>query len=229
MYSVKEIYYTLQGEGAQSGRPAIFVRFSGCNLWSGLERDRVGAVCSFCDTDFVGTDGVNGGQFPTAEELASCALKVARAALKSDPFTEMGKQGSSIMKPPPLPLMAVFTGGEPTLQVDEPLIAAFQQRGFFTAIETNGTRPAPQGIDWICVSPKIGSKLVQRCGNEIKVVFGQEGLDLTAFVELDFDHFYLQPMDCKDIDLLTKDAIAYCKAHPQWKLSVQSHKFLDIP
>ena len=216
MYSVKEIFYTLQGEGAHSGRPAVFVRFAGCNLWSGREQDRAEAICNFCDTDFVGTDGVNGARFEDAQSLAKMAAKVGQ--LSSTPPSSF-----------PQSLMVVLTGGEPLLQVDEALIKALKQEGFYVAIETNGTLRAPPGLDWICVSPKMGSKLVQRCGNELKVVFGQEGLDLTAFVELDFDHFYLQPMDCKDIDLLTKDAIAYCKAHPQWKLSVQSHKFLDIP
>lgn len=222
MYAVKEMFYTLQGEGAQAGRPAVFVRFAGCNLWSGREQDREGAVCSFCDTDFVGTDGVNGGKFESAECLASAALALlARGESSMD--TE-----HTLSKAPP-GVMVVFTGGEPLLQLDEAVVRAFQAAGFFTAVETNGTLNAPAGLDWICVSPKAGSEIVQRSGNELKVVFGQDDLKLDAFLGWQFDHFYLQPMDCSDIDQLTGEAIAYCMAHPPWKLSLQTHKILNIP
>jgi len=223
MYSVKEIFYTLQGEGTHTGRPAVFVRFSGCNLWSGREQDRQDAICSFCDTDFVGTNGVNGGQFATAKDLAGKAADVGQLLKpggnhhdQTVPFTGM-------------PLLVVLTGGEPLLQVDEPLVAALKQAGFFVAIESNGTISAPSSLDWVCISPKTGSQVVQRSGNELKVVFGQKGLDLPSFLQWDFEHFYLQPMDGEDIDYLTAETIAYCKAHPQWKLSLQSHKILDIP
>lgn len=218
MYSVKEIFYTLQGEGAQSGRAALFLRFAGCNLWSGREQDRAGAICTFCDTDFVGTDGVNGGQFAAAEELAARAVEVA-LDLPRGTAADITVSG----------LQIVLTGGEPLLQVDEALIEALHARGFFIAVETNGTIKAPPGLDWICVSPKLGSDVVQRTGDELKVVFGQQGLNPDEFIDWDFRHFYLQPMDCNDIDHLTRAAIDYCKAHPQWKLSLQSHKILQIP
>ncbi len=216
MYSVKEIFYTLQGEGAQSGRPAVFMRFSGCNLWTGREQDRDKAVCRFCDTDFVGTDGVNGGQFAEANELAQKAVEVA------------GSASSDLVDG----LLIVLTGGEPLLQVDDVLIKALQSAGFDVAVETNGTIKAPSSLDWICVSPKAGSEIVQRYGDELKLVFGQEEFteeDIQAFTTWDFDHFYLQPMDCKDIDRLTRETIEYCKANPKWKLSLQTHKLLQIP
>lgn len=219
MYSVKEIFYTLQGEGAQSGRPAVFLRFSGCNLWSGREEDRAEAVCRFCDTDFVGTDGVNGGKFRGADELAAKAVAVAREG-----GSQVATNGDAASG-----LMIVLTGGEPLLQVDAPLIAALKRAGFFIAVETNGTIAAPEGLDWICVSPKAGSEVVQRRGDELKVVYGQEGLSLGAMLSWDFSHFYLQPMDGGDIDRLTGEAIAYCKANPAWKLSLQTHKILQIP
>ncbi len=223
MYSVKEMFYTLQGEGTHSGRPAVFVRFAGCNLWSGRESDRASAICSFCDTDFVGVDGVNGGQFKNADVLAEAALALLPLSLPSKGNLPLpGSHGSADH-------MVVFTGGEPLLQVDEALIKAFQKRGFFTAIETNGTLPAPDCLDWVCVSPKAGSKIVQRRGDELKVVFGQKNLDLSLFLSWSFHHFYLQPMDCDDIDRLTQETIDYCKAHPPWKLSLQTHKILDIP
>ncbi len=218
MYSVKEIFYSLQGEGAHAGRPAVFVRFAGCNLWSGREQDRESAVCSFCDTDFVGTDGGHGGKFETPDDLVQAALKVAR------------QEGAVLpTSGPALPLMVVFTGGEPVLQLDGPLIHAFQAEGFFTAVETNGTLKTPLALDWVCVSPKAGSEIVQRSGDELKVVYGQEGVDLDALLDWDFVHFYLQPMDGPDIDRLTKEVVSYCKAHPNWKLSLQSHKILNIP
>ena len=218
MYSVKEIFYSLQGEGAQAGRPAVFVRFAGCNLWSGREEDRKAAICSFCDTDFVGTNGVNGGKFETAEALVQAVLNVTR------------QDGVTVPIPcPKQPLMVVFTGGEPLLQLDAPLIKAFQAAGFFTAVESNGTLKASEDLDWVCVSPKAGSEIVQRSGDELKVVYGQDGLDFEALLKWDFAHFYLQPMDGPDIDHLTQEVISYCKAHPAWKLSLQSHKLLNIP
>ena len=207
MYSVKEIFYSLQGEGAQAGRAAVFVRFAGCNLWSGREEDRAAAQCSFCDTDFVGTNGVNGGQFATAGSLVEAVEQLVA----------------------PLTPMVIFTGGEPLLQVDARLVDGFKARGFFTALETNGTLEAPSNLDWICVSPKAGTEIVQRSGDELKVVFGQEGLDYEGLLEWDFQHFYLQPMDGPDIDHFTQQAIAMCKAQPRWRLSVQSHKILQIP
>lgn len=210
MYSIKEMYYTLQGEGAQSGRPAVFVRFAGCNLWTGREQDREKAICRFCDTDFVGVDGVNGGQFKDSQSLASAVCRIA-------PPSPHKKQ------------LVVLTGGEPLLQVDTALIEALKQSGFEVAVETNGTINAPTGLDWVCVSPKAGSEIMQRTGNELKLVFGQENIDPECFIGWKFDHFYLQPMDGPDIDLATKATIEYCKAHPHWKLSLQSHKILDIP
>lgn len=224
MYSVKEIFYTLQGEGAQSGRPAVFLRFSGCNLWSGREEDRAEAICRFCDTDFVGTDGVNGGKFRGADELAAKAVAVAREGGGQFVKNQVATSDDAARG-----LMIVLTGGEPLLQVDAPLIAALKRAGFFIAVETNGTIAAPEGLDWICVSPKAGSEVVQRRGDELKVVYGQEGLSLAAMLSWDFSHFYLQPMDGGDIDRLTGEAITYCKANPAWKLSLQTHKILQIP
>jgi 7-carboxy-7-deazaguanine synthase (Cx14CxxC type) len=208
MYAVKEIFYTLQGEGANAGRAAVFCRFAGCNLWSGREADRARADCQFCDTDFVGIDGVNGGRFATAGELADACAHVA------------GDAGANFI---------VLTGGEPMLQVDAALIAALQARGFTIAIETNGTLPVPRAIDWICVSPKAGTDLQQRSGDELKLVFPQEDLDPQSVADLAFTHRYLQPMDGPDVAANTEAAIAYCKAHPQWRLSLQTHKLLGIP
>ena len=209
MYSVKEIYYTLQGEGAQAGRPAVFCRFAGCNLWSGREEDRLDATCKFCDTDFVGTDGPEGGKFATAEELAHAC----RAAWK-------GNSGT--------PPFVVLTGGEPMLQVDDPLIDALHAAGFEIAIETNGTLPVPRSIDWICVSPKEGAKLVQRSGDELKLVHPQAGLGPEDLGDLDFRHFLLQPMDGQALEANTVSAVDYCLAHPKWRLSVQTHKLLGL-
>jgi 7-carboxy-7-deazaguanine synthase (Cx14CxxC type) len=209
MYSVKEIYYTLQGEGAQSGRPAVFCRFAGCNLWSGREEDRAEAICKFCDTDFVGTDGSDGGKFASAEDLA----RACRAAWK-------GNSGT--------PPFVVLTGGEPMLQVDEKLIDALHASGFEIAIETNGTLPVPRSIDWICVSPKEGAALVQRSGDELKLVHPQSGLGPEALADLDFRHFLLQPMDGSRLEANTLSAIDYCLAHPKWRLSLQTHKLLGL-
>lgn len=208
MYAVKEIFYTLQGEGANAGRPAVFCRFAGCNLWSGREADRARATCRFCDTDFVGIDGTGGGRFETGPELAAACVAVA--------------EGSGCR-------FVVLTGGEPMLQVDDDLIAALHARGFTIAIETNGTLTVPRTIDWICVSPKAGADLKQRSGDELKLVFPQAGLDPEALVGLAFAHRYLQPMDGPDVAVNTQQAIAYCRAHPDWRLSLQTHKLLGIP
>jgi 7-carboxy-7-deazaguanine synthase len=208
MYSVKEIFYTLQGEGANAGTPAVFCRFAGCNLWSGLERDRADAQCKFCDTQFVGTDGAGGGKFATADDLA----RACRAACSA----------------PHGPSMIVLTGGEPMLQVDQPLIDALHARGFNIAIETNGTLPVPDGIDWVCVSPKAGTEQVQTSGDELKLVYPQAGLDPSSLLALDFEHRFLQPMDGPSHAENTQAAMAYCLAHPPWRLSVQTHKVLGI-
>ena len=207
-YAVKEMFLTLQGEGGQAGRAAVFCRFAGCNLWSGREEDRAGAVCTFCDTDFVGMDGDGGGRFADP-----AALVAAAAAL----WQGEGRR------------LVVCTGGEPLLQLDAPLIDAFHAAGFEIAVETNGTLAAPAGIDWICVSPKAAAEVVQRSGQELKLVFPQPLADPSRFADLDFERFYLQPMDGPDRAAHTAAAIAYCLAHPQWRLSVQTHKYLGIP
>jgi 7-carboxy-7-deazaguanine synthase (Cx14CxxC type) len=207
-YAVKEIFLTLQGEGGQAGRPAVFCRFAGCNLWSGLERDRDKAVCTFCDTDFVGMDGPGGGRFADAEALAA-AIEAAWTGGADDRLT-------------------VLTGGEPLLQVDDALIAALHARGFSVALETNGTLPAPEGVDWICVSPKADAEIVQTRGQELKLVFPQEKARPERFEHLEFERFLLQPMDGPDRDANTRAAIAYCLEHPRWRLSVQTHKYLGI-
>ncbi|MFM2108417.1 MAG: hypothetical protein RLZZ513_1485 [Pseudomonadota bacterium] len=209
-YSVKEIFHTLQGEGAQAGRPAVFCRFAGCNLWSGREEDRSSAICQFCDTDFVGTDGVNGGRFADAQRLA-------------DAIDEQWPETESLHK------YVVFTGGEPLLQLDTPLVSAMHTHGFEVAIETNGTLPIPEGIDWVCVSPKQGAKLIVERGNEIKVVVPQTGQDLAAFEQMHFQHYFLQPMDGPDKQRNTELAISICKQRPRWRLSVQMHKLLQLP
>jgi 7-carboxy-7-deazaguanine synthase (Cx14CxxC type) len=211
-YAVKEIFYTLQGEGAHSGRPAVFCRFAGCNLWSGLERDRAAAVCRFCDTDFVGTDGPGGGKFAGAAALVD-ALDACWPAARTGgvrPFV-------------------VCTGGEPLLQVDAALVAELHARGWEVAVETNGTCAPPPGLDWICVSPKAGAVLAVRGGDELKLVFPQAGAPPEQFAGLEFRHFFLQPMDGPDLEENTRRAVAYCKAHPQWHLSLQTHKILGIP
>jgi 7-carboxy-7-deazaguanine synthase len=212
-YSIKEIFFTLQGEGANTGRAAVFCRFAGCNLWSGHERDRAEAVCQFCDTDFVGTDGPGGGRFDTAREVACAVSKewpAEKAAVQSRP-------------------LVVCTGGEPLLQLDEELITEFHRAGFEIAIETNGTRPAPHEIDWICVSPKAGTDLVLRSGHELKLVFPQEGAQPELYEHLDFQHFFLQPMDGPSRERNTQLALRYCLENPQWRLSLQTHKLLGIP
>jgi 7-carboxy-7-deazaguanine synthase (Cx14CxxC type) len=206
-YSVKEMFYTLQGEGARAGRAAVFVRFAGCNLWSGREQDRASAICQFCDTEFVGTDGDGGGKFGTAEALAAAAAALWPGG--GAPYV-------------------VCTGGEPLLQLDAPLIAALHSRGFEIAIETNGTISAPAGIDWVCVSPKANAELVQRTGNELKLVYPQSGCDPSQFEDLGFEHFFLSPMDSVAREANTQAAIAYCLAHPRWRLSLQTHKFIGV-
>jgi len=209
-YAVKEIFYTLQGEGANTGRPAVFCRFAGCNLWSGHERDRATAVCRFCDTDFVGTDGLGGGRFASAGALA-------KAVAAAWPQTESGAR------------FVVCTGGEPLLQLDAPLVATLHAEGFEIAIETNGTQPGLDGIDWVCVSPKAGAELVLQRGDELKLIFPQPGLDPARFEHLPFSHFFVQPMDGPDRLRNTELAIRYCLEHPRWRLSLQTHKLLGIP
>lgn len=207
-YSVKEIFHTLQGEGINAGRAAVFCRFSGCNLWSGREEDRRQAVCNFCDTDFVGTDGPGGGRFGTAIGLAA-AVAVCWGDV-------------------PGPRLVVLTGGEPLLQVDVALVEALHAQGFELALETNGTLPAPPGIDWICVSPKAGTVIVQRSGDELKLVYPQSGLSPEVFEGLNFRHFLLQPMDGVNRTSHAAQAVAYCQTHPRWRLSVQTHKMLGF-
>ena len=209
-YSVKEIFYTLQGEGANAGRPAVFCRFSGCNLWSGREQDRASAVCRFCDTDFIGTDGPGGGRFQSAQALA-------KTLSDTWPDTQEGKR------------FVVFTGGEPLLQLDAPLIDAVHQAGFELAVETNGTIEPPRGIDWLCVSPKANAAIVVKRGQELKLVFPQPEARPEQFATLDFQHFYLQPMDAAAYHQNVVDCVEYCKQHPQWRLSLQTHKLIGIP
>ena len=211
-YAVKEIYYTLQGEGAQVGRPAVFCRFAGCNLWSGREADRAEATCQFCDTDFVGTDGPGGGKFATAADLAA-------AVAAAWPET-----GPSRARP-----YVVCTGGEPLLQLDSPLIDALHRSGFEVGVETNGTRSVPAGLDWVCVSPKAGAPLVVHQGDELKLVYPQEGAEPERFIGLGFSHFFLQPMDGPDRSRNTELAVRYCLEHPEWRLSLQTHKILGLP
>jgi 7-carboxy-7-deazaguanine synthase len=207
-YAVKELFYTLQGEGAQAGRPAVFLRFAGCNLWSGLERDRAAAVCTFCDTDFVGVDGPGGGKFPDAQALAGAVAAAWPGGGR--PYV-------------------VCTGGEPLLQLDPPLIAALHEKGFEVAVETNGTIAAPAGIDWICVSPKSTAPLIQRAGDELKLVYRQQDAPPEDFAGLAFDFFFLQPKDGPSRAAETAAAVEYCRQHPQWRLSLQTHKILGIP
>lgn len=211
-YAIKEMFATLQGEGAQTGRASVFCRFAGCNLWSGREQDRVDAACTFCDTDFVGTDGEGGGRFQTAATLAHAIERVWQA--------HAGQSG---------PRYVVFTGGEPLLQIDAALIDAVHSYGFEIAVETNGTIAAPQGIDWICVSPKGGQALAQTHGNELKLVFPQATHPPENFSGLSFSHFWLQPMDGPERAENTQAAVAYCLAHPRWRLSLQTHKLIGIP
>ncbi len=210
MYSVKEIFYTLQGEGANAGRPSVFCRFAGCNLWSGREEDRADAVCTFCDTDFVGTDGNGGGKFRDAEALADAIENTWASGAAQNRFV-------------------VCTGGEPLLQLDAPLIAALHARGFEIAVETNGTISAPEGLDWICVSPKADAELKQTSGHELKLVYPQDKALPERFEKFDFRHFFLQPMDGAEVEENTRAATAYCLAHPKWRLSLQTHKLIGIP
>jgi 7-carboxy-7-deazaguanine synthase (Cx14CxxC type) len=209
-YAVKEIFYTLQGEGAQAGRAAVFCRFAGCNLWSGREQDRATAICKFCDTDFADTNGPGGGKFTSAESLASAVVTQWPANASGKPFV-------------------VCTGGEPLLQLDAPLIEALHAVDFEIAVETNGTIAAPQGLDWVCVSPKANAEFVQRTGDELKLVFPQQGADPEKFAALSFRNFFLQPMDGPARAANTELALRYCMAHPQWRLSLQTHKILGIP
>jgi 7-carboxy-7-deazaguanine synthase len=211
-YAVKELFYTLQGEGLNTGRPAVFCRFAGCNLWSGLENDRAASVCRFCDTDFVGIAGEGGGRFPDADALVGAirATWPASAAARTRPFT-------------------VLTGGEPLLQVDEELIRALHAAGFEVAIETNGTILPPPGVDWVCVSPKAGCDLKLRHGDELKLVFPQADASPERYADLEFRHFLLQPMDGPDRQQNTQLALEYCLGHPQWRLNLQTHKWLGIP
>jgi|SRR5882672_7413422 len=210
MYAVKEIFHTLQGEGANTGRPAVFLRFAGCNLWSGREEDRASAVCRFCDTHFVGTDGAGGGKFESADRLARAVLAAWPRDLRDN-------------------RLVVCTGGEPLLQLDEALLGALHALDFRVAIETNGTQPVPQGVDWVCVSPKAGAPLVVHEGHELKLVFPQPGAEPEQFENLAFDNFLLQPMDGPDRERNTKAAVAFCKARPRWRLSLQTHKLIGIP
>jgi 7-carboxy-7-deazaguanine synthase len=211
-YFVKEIFYTLQGEGANTGRAAVFCRFAGCNLWTGREQDRQKAVCRFCDTDFIGTNGMGGGRFASAAELAQKVYA-----------TWEPKENKSIRP------LVVCTGGEPLLQLDEELIEKFHEFGFEVAVETNGTKPAPKGIDWICVSPKANAELVLRSGSELKLVYPQAENSPEEFEQLDFEHFFLQPMDNENQQNNTLLAAEYCKRNPRWKLSLQMHKIVGIP
>lgn len=212
MYRVKEIFYTLQGEGARAGRPAVFCRFTSCNLWTGRERDRHRAVCQFCDTDFVGTDGPGGGRFGSAPELAAAVA----ATWRGRPHPRSRRY-------------VVCTGGEPLLQLDDAAVAALHAEDFEVAIETNGTLPAPAGLDWVCVSPKAGAELVLTTGDELKLVFPQPGAEPERYEGLRFGRFLLQPMDGPQREANTADAVRYCLAHPQWQLSLQTHKYLGIP
>jgi 7-carboxy-7-deazaguanine synthase len=207
-YAVKEIFYTLQGEGAQSGRAAVFCRFAGCNLWSGREADRAGALCKFCDTDFVGTDGDGGGRFATADELAEA---IAGKWPQSDAGTRF----------------VVCTGGEPLLQLDAALIDALHRRKFFIAIETNGTIPVPEGVDWVCVSPKSGAKLAVTRGDELKVVYPQE-TNPRVYAAMEFEHFFVQPMDGENAKESLEAAVRFCAENPRWRLSLQTHKIIGL-
>lgn len=212
-YSVKELFYTLQGEGANAGRPAVFCRFAGCNLWSGREADRTTAVCRFCDTDFVGTNGPGGGRFASPDDLADAVAMQWPHTRDSGRFKRF----------------VVCTGGEPLLQVDTALLDALHSRGFEVAVETNGTKTAPRGLDWVCVSPKAGADLVVTSGDELKLVYPQEGAAPSEYEELAFKHFFLQPMDGPSKARNTDLAVRYCLENPQWRLSIQTHKLLGIP
>lgn len=208
-YSVKEIFYTVQGEGANTGRAAVFCRFAGCNLWSGREQDRATATCKFCDTDFVGTDGTGGGKFRAAADLAGA---IEAAWTPADPSRRF----------------VVLTGGEPLLQVDDALLAELHARHFFVAVETNGTIAPPAGIDWVCVSPKAGAPLAVSGGSEIKLVFPQQGMSPAEFEQMDFGHFFLQPMDGPARIENTREVVDFCQQHPKWRVAVQTHKLIGV-
>lgn len=223
-YAVKELFYTLQGEGGQAGSPAVFCRFAGCNLWTGREEDRHKAVCTFCDTQFVGTDGLNGGKFATPARLAKRAAEIWDGG---DPERTQVRLAASPSRP--LGALVVCTGGEPLLQLDAAMVEAFHAEGFRVAVETNGTQSAPPGIDWLCVSPKSTAPVVQTRGDELKLVYPQADAMPERFAALDFTHFFLQPMDGPDLQANTERAVAYCLAHPRWRLSLQTHKLLGIP
>lgn len=209
-YAVNELYYTVQGEGANTGRPAVFCRFAGCNLWSGREEDRPNAICQFCDTDFVGTDGPGGDTFADSAALADAVVSH---------WPDARDDASPLV---------VCTGGEPLLQVDDDLVGALHARGFEIAVETNGTQPAPDGLDWICVSPKAGTELTLTAGDELKLVYPQEGIDPDELLELDFDHFFLQPKDGPDREKHEQMVVDYCLEDPRWRVSLQTHKYLGI-
>lgn len=209
VYKVKEVFYTLQGEGAHAGRAAVFCRFTGCNLWSGKEKDRQTAICQFCDTDFWGTDGLNGGRY-TAVQLAEKVISLWKNNGEGKPFV-------------------VCTGGEPLLQLDKKLTSAFHAVGLEVAVETNGTIAVPEGVDWVCVSPKANTEIVVSGGDELKLVYPQQGAEPEKYTHLDFRHFFLQPMDSIDKENNTRAAVEYCMNHPKWRLSLQTHKLLNIP
>ena len=228
-YAVKELFYTLQGEGGQAGSPAVFCRFAGCNLWTGREEDRHKAVCTFCDTQFVGTDGLNGGKFATPADLAERTAEIwdggdpERTRVRTARPTEAARGRAA------LGALVVCTGGEPLLQLDAAMVEAFHAEGFRVAVETNGTQPAPPGIDWICVSPKSTAPVVLTRGHELKLVYPQQDAMPERFTDLDFQHFFLQPMDGPVLAENTERAVKYCLAHPRWRLSLQTHKLLGIP
>lgn len=223
-YTVKEIFYTLQGEGANTGRAAVFLRFAGCNLWTGREGDRASAQCQFCDTDFVGVDGPGGGRFETAVELATAVDSHWESLLPIDESPSSPCINTRTLNR----RLVVCTGGEPLLQLDALLIDALHERQFEIAVETNGTLPVPAGIDWVCVSPKAGCELVVKSGSELKVIYPQPGLDPTQLTTLDFQHFFLQPMDGPELAENTRAVVEYCLRYPQWRVSLQTHKLLGI-
>ena len=223
-FTVKEIFYTLQGEGAQAGRAAVFCRFTGCNLWSGREEDRAQAVCDFCDTDFVGTDGPGGGRFPTPQALADAI----NAMWPAPRWTARSASGFDSRSESATKKFVVCTGGEPLLQMNEALVGELHERGFEVAIETNGTKLPPAGIDWICVSPKANAELVLRRGHEMKLIFPQPGAEPERYADLDIAHFFLQPMDGPERERNTQVAVRYCLEHPRWRLSLQTQKVLGI-
>lgn len=229
-YKIKEIFYTLQGEGGQTGRAAVFCRFTGCNLWTGREKDRAKAICQFCDTDFIGTDGLNGGRFKTAGEVAAKVNEIWEKTVGESGNTEGSLKMETVdKKRQKVKKYVVCTGGEPALQLNQALIDAFHAVDFEIAIETNGTIPLAKGIDWVCVSPKAGAEVVVLRGSELKLVFPQLGAEPERFAHLEFDNFYIQPMDSPLRDVHKKMSLDFCLKNPQWKLSLQTHKILEIP